>query len=155
MFFNYIKAGIRNLLKYKAFSFINVFGLAAGMSVGMLIILMLADQKSQDQFNAKKDRTYRILTDRKNWRHPYATSPVPLAATVMADYPIAETVTHLVQGVGGDARYKEEIVEMRGYFADTSFFSVFSFALERGDRATALAAPNSLILTHEMAKRLF
>jgi putative ABC transport system permease protein len=155
MFFNYIKAGIRNLLKYKAFSFINVFGLAAAMSVGMLIILMLADQKSQDQFNEKKDRTYRILTDRKDWRHPYATSPVPLAATVMADYQIAETVTHLVQGVGGDARYKEEIVEIRGYFADTSFFSVFSFALERGDRATALAAPNSLILTHEMAKRLF
>jgi putative ABC transport system permease protein len=155
MFFNYIKAGIRNLLKYKAFSFINVFGLAAAMAVGMLIILMLADQKSHDQFNEKKDRTYRILTDRKDWRHPYATSPVPLAATVMADYPIAETVTHLVQGVGGDARYKEEIVEMRGYFADTSFFSVFSFALERGDRATVLAAPNSLILTHEMAKKLF
>jgi putative ABC transport system permease protein len=155
MFFNYIKAGIRNLLKYKAFSFINVFGLAAAMSVGMLIILMLADQKSHDQFNEKKDRTYRILTDRKDWRHPYATSPVPLAATMVADYPIAETVTQLVLGVGGDARYKEEIVEMRGYFADTSFFSVFSFALERGDRATALAAPNSLILTHEMAERLF
>jgi putative ABC transport system permease protein len=155
MFFNYIKAGIRNLLKYKAFSFINVFGLAAAMSVGMLIILMLADQKSHDQFNEKKDRTYRILTDRKDWRHPYATSPVPLAATMVADYPIAETVTQLVLGVGGDARYKEEIVEMRGYFADTSFFLVFSFALERGDRATALAAPNSLILTHEMAERLF
>jgi putative ABC transport system permease protein len=155
MFVNYIKAGIRNLLKYKAFSFINVFGLAAAMSVGMLIILMLADQKSHDQFNEKKDRTYRILTDRKDWRHPYATSPVPLAATMVADYPIAETVTQLVLGVGGDARYKEEIVEMRGYFADTSFFSVFSFALERGDRATALAAPNSLILTHAMAERLF
>jgi len=155
MFFNYIKAGIRNLLKYKAFSFINVFGLAAAMSVGMLIILMLADQKSHDQFNEKKDRTYRILTDRKDWRHPYATSPVPLAATMVADYPIAETVTQLVLGVGGDARYKEEIVEMRGYFADTSFFSVFSFALERGDRGTALAAPNSLILTHAMAERLF
>ena len=155
MFFNYIKAGIRNLLKYKVFSFINVFGLAAAMSVGMLIILMLADQKSHDQFNARKDRTYRILTDRKDFRHPYATTPVPLAATLKAEYPIAETTTHLVHGVGGDARYKDEIVEMRGYFADTSFFSVFSFALERGDRATVLAAPNSLILTHEMAERLF
>jgi putative ABC transport system permease protein len=155
MFFNYVKAGIRNLLKYKAFSFINVFGLAAAMSVGMLIILMLADQKSHDQFNEKKDRTYRLLTDRKDWRHPYATSPVPLAATIIADYPIVETATHLVGGVGGDGRYKQKTVEMRGYFADTSFFSVFSFALERGDRSTALATPNSLILTHEMAERLF
>ena len=155
MFFNYIKAGIRNLLKYKAFSFINVFGLAAAMSVGMLIILMLADQKNYDQFNEKKDRTYRILTDRKDWRHPYATSPVPLAAAVKADYPIIETATRLMQGVGGDARYKDKSVEMRGYFADTSFFSVFSFTLERGDKATALAAPNSLVLTHETAEKLF
>jgi putative ABC transport system permease protein len=155
MFFNYIKAGIRNLLKYKAFSFINVFGLAAAMAVGMLIILMLADQKNYDQFNVKKDRTYRILTDRKDWRHPYATSPVPLAATLNADYPIVETATHLVQGVGGDALYKQKSVEMRGYFADTSFFSVFSFALEQGDKATALAAPNSLVLTHAMAEKLF
>ncbi len=155
MFYNYMKAGIRNLLKYKAFSFINVFGLAAAMSVGMLIMLMLADQKSHDQFNEKKDRTYRILTDRKDWRHPYATSPVPLAATALAELPIVETTTHLVHGVGGDARYKQKVQEMRGYFADTSFFSVFSFALERGDRSTALAAPNSLVLTHEVAEKLF
>jgi len=63
------------------------------MSVGMLIILMLADQKSHDQFNEKKDRTYRILTDRKDWRHPYATSPVPLAAAMIAEFPIVETAT--------------------------------------------------------------
>src|SRR6201999_886613 len=102
MFFNYLKTGIRNLLKYKAFSFINVFGLAAAMTVGMLIMLMLADQKSHDQFNEKKDRTYRILTDKKDWRHPYATSPVPLAAAALAELPIVETTTHLVHGVGGD-----------------------------------------------------
>jgi putative ABC transport system permease protein len=155
MFFNYVKAGIRNLLKYKAFSFINVFGLAAAMSVGMLIILMLADQKNSDQFNVKKDRTYRILTDGKDFRHPYATSPVPLAAALNTGYPIVETATHLVQGVGGDVRYRQKSMEMRGYFADTSFFSVFSFALEQGDKATALAAPNSLVLTHGMAEKLF
>src|SRR6478735_9198002 len=54
MFKNYFKVGIRNILKYKVFSFINIFGLAVAMSVCMLIILMLADQNRYDQFNEKK-----------------------------------------------------------------------------------------------------
>ena len=95
MFFNYLKTGIRNLLKYKVFSSINVFGLAAAMSVAMLIMLMLADQRSHDRFNEKKDRIYRILCDRPDFRHPYATSPFPLAAVMGKDYPIVETSTHL------------------------------------------------------------
>ncbi|HEV2481310.1 MAG TPA: FtsX-like permease family protein [Puia sp.] len=155
MFFNYLKTGIRNLLKYKVFSFINVFGLAAAMSVGMLIILMLADEKSHDQFNVKKDRIYRILCHRPDFRHPYATSPFPLATVLGKGYPIIERATHLVMGVGGDARYGQQNVTMTGYFADTAFFEVFSYGLERGDRNTALTQPNSMVITHAMARRLF
>jgi len=155
MFFNYLKTGIRNLLRYKVFSFINVFGLAAAMSVGMLIILMLADEKSHDQFNVKKDRTYRILCERPDFRHPYATSPFPLAAVLGKDYPLAETTTHLVMAVGGDARYGEQTVTMAGYFADTAFFKVFSYELERGDRNTAFTEPKSMVITHALARKLF
>jgi putative ABC transport system permease protein len=155
MFFNYLKTGIRNLLKYKVFSFINVFGLAAAMSVGMLIILMLADQKSHDRFNVRKDRIYRILCDKPDYRHPYATSPFPLAGVLVKDYPMIETSTRLLMGVGGDARYGEQNVAMVGYFADTAFFRVFSYELERGDRSTALAGPNSMVITHAMARQLF
>lgn len=142
-------------MKYKVFSFINVFGLAAAMSVGMLIILMLADEKNHDQFNVKKDRIYRILCDKPDFRHPYATSPFPLAAVLGKDYPIAERTTHLVMGVGGDARYGQQNVAMVGYFADTAFFHVFSYELERGDRNTALADPHSMVITHATARKLF
>ena len=155
MFFNYLKTGLRNILKYKVFSFINVAGLAAAMSVCMLIILMLADQKSHDQFNLKKDRIYRILCDKPDFRHPYATSPFPLAPVLKKDYPGIETATHLMMGVGGDARYKGKSFELRGYFADTAFFDVFSYDLERGDKRTALEAPNALVITHTMARQLF
>ena len=155
MFFHYLKTGIRNLFKYKVFSFINVFGLAAAMSVGMLIILMLADQKSQDRFNEKRDRIYRVLCDRPDFRHPYATSPLPLAAVLKSEYPIVETSTHLMTGVGGDAKYGERIVGMRGYFADSAFFRVFSYELEEGDRNTALTEPNSMVITHALSKQLF
>lgn len=155
MFFNYLKTGVRNLFKYKIFSFINVFGLAAALSVGMLIILMLTDQKSHDQFHLKKDRIYRILCDRPDFRHPYATSPSPLTATLQRDYPIIERATHLVMGFGGDARYGQQSVEMTGYFADTAFFDVFSYELEGGDRNTALREPNSMVLSHAKAVQLF
>jgi putative ABC transport system permease protein len=155
MFFNYLKTGLRNILKYKVFSFINVAGLAAAMSVCMLIILMLADQKSHNQFNIKKDRIYRILCDGPGFRNPYATSPFPLAPALKADYPGIETATHLMMGVGGDARYNGKSFELRGYFADTAFFNVFSYDLERGDKRTALVAPNALVITHKMARQLF
>ncbi len=78
MFKNYLKVGIRNMLKYKTFSFINVFGLAMAMSVGMLIILMLADQKSYDQFHEKKDSIYRVLSDEENSKAPNAVTAFPL-----------------------------------------------------------------------------
>ena len=150
MFKNYFKVGIRNILKYKVFSFINVFGLSTAMSVCMLIILMLADQKRYDAFHTKKDRIYRILS-----ATTYATSPYPLAGALKAEYPIAEETTNLTPGIGGDVTYHQQLADMRGYFADPSFFRVFSFELEKGNKATALAAPRCIIITRKLAYQLF
>ena len=155
MFRNYFKTGLRNILKYKAFSFINMFGLALAMSVCMLIILMLADQKSYDQFHEKKDRTYRILSKIQRSATANASSPFPLATAIKENYPIIETSTHLVPGVGGDAKYEQKTAELRGYFADSSFFHVFGFELESGNKSKALLSPNAMIITSEMAALLF
>jgi putative ABC transport system permease protein len=118
MFFNYLKVAFRNIIKYKAFSLINVFGLAVSMSVAMLIIVMVADQKRYDQFHDKKDRTYRLLTKAADSPIPYASTPVPLAGTLRSEYPAIEEATQLVMGVGGEATYNEKTLEMRGFFAD-------------------------------------
>lgn len=149
MFQNYFKIGWRNIIKYKAFSFINVFGLAVAMSVCMLIILMLADQRRYDAFHIGKERIYRILST------TYSTTPYPLAATLKSEYTIAESVTNLTPGPGGDAIYQGKIIEMRGYFADPEFFKVFSFELERGDKSTALSSPNLMVISSELAHQLF
>jgi putative ABC transport system permease protein len=155
MFLNYLKIGIRNILKYKFFSFINAFGLAAAMSVCMLIILMLVDQKRYDQFHAKKDRTYRILSEARSLSVPNATTPFPLASSIKAEYPIIEESTHLVRGVGGDAIYNGNKFEMRGFFADSSFFNVFSYELAKGNKDNALASPNSMVISNELARQIF
>jgi putative ABC transport system permease protein len=152
---NYLKVGIRNLLKYKAFSFINVFGLALAMSVCMLIILMLVDQTRYDQFHINKERIYRILSDDLNSPFPYASTPVPLASALKSNYSLIEASTHLIRGVGGEATYQEKTFEMRGFFSDPSFFEVFSFELENGNSEQALASPNSMVITRELADNLF
>jgi len=155
MIFNYLKVGIRNFLKHKTFSFINVFGLAAAMSVCMLIMLMLADQRSYDQFHTNKDHIYRIISDKPDLKHAYATSPFPLADALRKEDPVVLESTRLAMGVGGDAAYNNITTELRGYFADPAFFRVFSFRLGKGDPGTALSAPNSIILSAAAAHRLF
>jgi putative ABC transport system permease protein len=150
MFQSYFKIGWRNIIKYKAFSAINVFGLALAMSVCMLIILMLADQRRYDAFHEKGDRIYRITLSTN-----YATTPHPLAAVVKNDYTIAEATTTLIPGPAGDAVHQDKLADMRGYFADPSFFTIFSFELERGNPATALQQPNTAVISQELASQLY
>jgi putative ABC transport system permease protein len=152
---NYLKVGVRNILKHKAFSFINVFGLAVAMSVCMLVILMLADQYSYDQFHSKKDRIYRILTDSEDFRQAYASSPYPLAEVLRTEYTTVEISTHLMPGVGGDVTYDQKLMEMRGYFAEPQFFEVFDFDLQKGNKLSALSYPNSIVISSELAASLF
>jgi putative ABC transport system permease protein len=151
---NYFKIGIRNILKYKVFSFINIFGLAVAMSVVMLLVLMLADQYRYDQFYPKKERVYRILSSTPAGRQAYATSPFPLAAA-LREYPIIEQTIFLSPGVGGDVLYGQKLAEMKGYFTEPSFFEMFGFTLEKGDMTNALTRPNSIVISSELAKQLF
>lgn len=155
MFANYFKVGFRNILKYKSFSFINIFGLAMAMSVCMLIIMMLADQNRYDAFHEKGDRIYRILSVRECDKQGYATSPMPMAATLKSDYTIAEQTTLLIPDVGGDAIYDNRYFDMRGYFTSPSFFEVFSFELDAGDEKKALTEPYSVVITTALAKKMF
>ncbi|SDK02171.1 putative ABC transport system permease protein [Catalinimonas alkaloidigena] len=155
MFKNYLKVGLRNLLKYKAFSFINVFGLATATSVCLLIILMLADQKSYDRFHTQSDRIYRIISDPPDTRAPYATTPAPVADALAHTFPMVETATLLTPGVEGDLIYNQRLVQLKGYFADTAFFEVFSFPLAEGSPQSALTEPNALVITRTLAEQLF
>ena len=151
---NYVKVAIRNFLKYKAFTFINAFGLALAMSVGMLIILMLADQTSYDRFHARKQNIYRILSDKDNSKAPSATTPLPLALALQSYPGILET-TQLTRGVASDFVTDGRIAEVRGYFADPGFFKIFDFELVEGNESNALGSPNSIVITSSFARKIF
>src|SRR6201990_602284 len=91
---NYIKTAFRGLMKNKGFTFINVFGLALGLTTCLLIVFYVFDELSFDKFNVNADRIYRINNNIKfgGADNSYAQSPAPTAAALKADFPEIEEV---------------------------------------------------------------
>ena len=93
MFYNYCKVALRNLLRHRSFTFINIFGLAASMSVCLLAILLIKDAHSFDLFHPKSEQTYRIITDalrKSGGEETYASSPHPMARDLSTDFSYVE-----------------------------------------------------------------
>ncbi|MGC3943130.1 MAG: ABC transporter permease [Chryseolinea sp.] len=152
---NYLKVGLRNLLRHRMFSMINVLGLAIAMSVCLLVIMLLFDQFAYDDFHPEQKRTYRVLSSRPQTSMPNAATPPSLAASLRTGYATVEASANLVIGVGGDAVINDKAVEMRGFFADENFFKVFGFRLITGDYRTALTQPHSIVVSQHVAQALF
>jgi putative ABC transport system permease protein len=95
---------------------------------------MLIEQKSFDQFHQEKERTYRRISDEDHSKAPNALTAFPVATTLKNDYPVIEEATRLIQGLGGEVKINDKTTAMKGYFADPSFFKVFSFDLGKGDK---------------------
>lgn len=157
MFGNYFKTSSRNLLKNKAFAVINIFGLALSMSVCLLIMLIVKDQYQIDKHNRQYDRVYRILTyttgnDREV---AFATSPLPLGEVIKASIPQAQVITQFVTNAKADGFANNKALPFKGIFADAQFMQVMDYALVRGDFASALADPYSVVLTSRLAEKYF
>lgn len=159
MFTNYIKTSLRNLLKYKGYSFINIIGLAIGLASAILILLFVQDEISYDKFHDKSDQIYRVYLNGKiaSDEMVVAVSCAPLGATMVKDYPEVLNSTRLFTFSGDPlVRYEENsLVVEKYYYADSTFFEVFSANFLRGDPATALNRANTVVITREMAEVFF
>lgn len=158
---NYFLVAIRNFLRHKIFSFINVFGLAIGITISILIALLVKHELSYDDFHKGADRLYRInirqqMGDREV---KVATTPPRLAASLKQE--ISEVVNAIRVVKGGyklvytdSIRYNED----RFYYADSTFFTMFSFPLIKGNPESALNRIDSIdgiVITESTAKRYF
>lgn len=156
---NYVKIALRNLLRQKSYSLINVVGLAVGMACCLLILLFVRHELSYDRFHDQADQIYRVALKRLYPNHEtfYAVTQAPLAPTMKIDYPEVIDATRLFRVPGSvNLRYQDKQFEEQRYlFADSNFFDVFSFTLLRGNPETALARPNSIILTQANARKYF
>lgn len=155
MFFNYLKVSWRNMKKHTGFSLINVLGLAASLSVCLLMILFIIDQKSYDRFHPESDRIVRVTFTSSSSGNPFATTPASLGNLLAEQYPEVEEAINIYGAFYGDFRYSEIDVNLSGFYASPNFLTVFDFNLIEGDPETALNEPGNVILTPETAKKLF
>ena len=166
MLTNYLKIAWRNLAKHKAFSFINIVGLAAGLSCSMLISLYLYDELSYDTQHKDVAQLYQIGTVfvRPEGEQKTAATPYAVADALQQEYPEIAATTRLVGLFAEDKtllRYdapdnkRRVFYETDGYLADPTFFSFFTYNFLEGRGKSALAAPNAIVLSEEIARKLF
>jgi putative ABC transport system permease protein len=155
---NYFKIAFRSLGRHKAFSFINIMGLAVGMSACFLIFLYVRFETSYDNFHTKADRIYRIVADVKTPSETIITQGItsaPIAINVKKDFPEVEDAVRLSRDEllvhKGDVKFQEK----NSVLADSTLFNVFDFPLVAGNKNTALREPMSIVLSQTAAKKYF
>ncbi len=160
MFKNYLKIALRNILKHKSYSFINIFGLAVGMASGILILLYVHDELSYDQYHEKADQIYRVTrewfnSDGSSSLHLGHVAP-PIGPLLKNDFSDLLHVVRITSGGNSLLRYQDKVFqENRLYFADADIFEVFTLPLINGDPKAALVDPNGVVITPAMAKKYF
>lgn len=155
---NYFKIALRNLGRHRLFSFINIFGLALSMSVCMMVMIRVKDEFSYDRFHPQADRTYRILSEvnnNKGDQFHLASTPLPLKQELQQQNNVIEDAVQVYPVNDIKVQYNKTLISVRAAFTDPSFFRVFGFTLDAGNKQTALQQPNSIVLSADAAERFF
>ena len=159
MFKNYFKTALRTLFRNKLYSTLNIAGLTFGLTCFFLIGLYLFDELTFDQQHTKADRIYRVI------EHKTVNGEATLVAA--AGFRLADESKKAISGVENTTRVarlgRANLVDPENPVAfqetvtvtDENFLEVFDFPLVAGDKKTALIAPNSILVTEQLAMRLF
>lgn len=156
---NYLKVAFRRMRRYKGHSFINIFGLAVGMAACTLMLIWVQDELSYDRFHKNADQIYRIDTEDSGGGKTFilAGSPAPLGQAMLNSMPELLQACRVQAGWSGwdlhrgDDRFTEEYLAA----VDPSFFEIFSFPFISGDPETALKDRYSIVLTENLAHKIF
>lgn len=155
---NFIILGVRNLLKQKFYTLLNVLGLSIGIASFVLIVLYVVDEVSYDKFHSKAEQIYRVgLQGRISGQEiAVAVTCPPLGQVAQNEFPEVENYTRLYKLASEVVRYEDVVfTETQVFFADSSFFDVFDFELLAGDPATALKEPHTIVISESTAKKYF
>jgi predicted permease len=154
---NYFRVAVRNMMRRPLFTFINVFGLSAGIACAIFIFFYVKNEFAYDRFHAHAKDIYRITSTQNNSGEiaAIATTPPPLAATLQNDFPEIKRAARVGRWW---ANFKEgtKIFEEKSIYAvDPSFLSLFSFPLVQGNAAQALLQPDAMLVTEQTAEKYF
>lgn len=159
---NYLKIAFRNLSRNKLYSSINIFGLAAGLAVCLLIMLYIFDELSYDHHHKDADRTYRLAYV-TGTGDSWSAQPAPVAFALKAEMPEVDQVTRLLKIPNMDkillqyerSQDTRRFSESNGYYVDSTFFQLFTYDFSHGNAMTALSEPNSLVISESIAAKMF
>jgi len=158
MFQNYFKTALRNLVKHKAFSAINIFGLAIGIAACLMILQYVRFERSYDNFHVNKDRIFRLQQNRYNegkLSTQWAAGSAGIGVAVKENLPEVEAFARLKHGDGVVTYQDNKFRETEMYFANDDFLPMFSYDVIQGKKAGALKDPNTAVITSAVAKKLF
>jgi putative ABC transport system permease protein len=154
---NHLKIAYRNFVRHKLYSFINVFGLAIGLSICMIISLWVLRELSYDRFHENADRIYRV--ERELFRdNLYSRWPITggyYKRALIDDYPEIVNAVRFWRRELAIKDHKNVVHRQEMFAVDNSVFEIFDFGLEEGDEKTSLAEPKTVVLTRENALKYF
>lgn len=158
---NYLTVALRSLVRNKIYSLINILGLTVGIACFMVIAIFVHHELQYDRFHTNADRIYRVCEkiEAQGQGENSSSNPFFVAKGLANDYP--QLIEYTVRFFNfqspafaiqiGDRKF----VEKKMFFADSNIFKMFDFKLIQGDPNTALARPNSIVLTQSTAKKYF
>ena len=157
---SYFKIAWRNLLRDRQFTVLNLLGLSAGLACSLLICLWVADELDFDRFHEKDSRLFQVMANAKNADGigTIPQTPALLAETLAKDIPEVEYAAAVVPTIGLDKTtlsVKENAIRAVGQFAGKDYLNIFSWHLIEGDKNQALAKKNSMVISKELALKLF
>lgn len=147
------------MIRHKGFSFINIVGLAIGLAACIIILLFILDEISYDRFHEKAHRIHRITVHGVFGDNEFNSTytPAPLARAMLSEFPEVEKITRLMLRPQRSVRIGDDktFIEDRFFYADSSFFEIFSFKLIAGDPKRVLSESGNIVLTESTARRYF
>ncbi len=156
---NYLLIAFRNARRNKAYTIINLIGLAIGIASSLMILLFVVDELSYDRHNEHFKEIYRIYVKGKIQGNEIeaALSNAPMGATLKSDFPEVVDFTRLYTFDGDPkVRFEEKVfIEENFYYADSTFFNVFTAPVVYGNPDDMLSRPNTVVLTEEIAQKYF
>ena len=154
---NYFKTAWRSIIKNRTYSLLNILGLSAGLTCFAFIALWVNDELSYDKFNTNYERIYRLVSAQKTATgfSESAMTSAPMAKALSNDYPEVENAVRMKVREEIVTHKNQQVLQPGILLTDPSFFNVFSYHLIKGNEATALREPFSLVLTESSAKKYF
>lgn len=149
MIINNFKIFIRQLIRNKSFSFITIAGFSFALMFVILLSVYVTQEFSVDNFHEKKDRIYRLVTDKSS------NFPPPMGEYLMDKYPEIENFSRFYIGGGTVSIDESQKHSIKYLFIDSSFYNIFSFKVIEGNPSEMLVSKYSIVLVDSYARKLF